>query len=172
MQPKRTLTISLHAGLASFVLAALTGCEATQHAAIDAGAAGTGAAIGYEVDRKSPVRSGHRWRGVVCWWAKPSNYGISSNRRKTQYQEGYNKGRSDEVKTLYWAQRDLHRATEEDGQLRRKLVEIPVDEQPHLRRHVDRGTPPRDRGRGMTRFLILNRAASPNRKQPNTKHTL
>ena len=45
-----------------------------------------------------------------------------------QYQEGYNKGRSDEVKTLYWAQRDLHRATEEDGQLRRKLVEIPVDE--------------------------------------------
>ena len=126
MQPERTLTIFLHAGLASFLLVALTGCEATQHAAIDAGAAGTGAAIGYEVDKKNPYGAAIGGAAGLLV-GEAANYGISAQ-KKMQYQEGYNKGRSDEVKTLYWAQRDLHRATEEDGQLRRKLVEIPVDE--------------------------------------------
>ena len=126
MQPERTLMISLHAGLASFLLLALTGCEATQHAAIDAGAAGTGAAIGYEVDKKNPYGAAIGGAAGLLV-GEAANYGISAQ-KKTQYQEGYNKGRSDEVKTLYWAQRDLHRATDEDGQLRRKLVEIPVDE--------------------------------------------
>lgn len=126
MQPERTLTNSLHAGLASLFLVALTGCEATQHAAIDAGAAGTGAAIGYEVDKKSPVGAAIGGAGGLLV-GEAVNYGISSQ-KKTQYQEGYNKGRSDEVKALYWAQRAAHQPTEEDGQLRRKLVEIPVDE--------------------------------------------
>ena len=126
MQPKRTLTISLHAGVASLLLAALTGCEATQHAAIDAGAAGGGAAIGYAVDKKNPYGAAIGG-GAGLLVGEAANYGISSQ-KKTQYLEGYNKGRSDEVKTLYWAQRDAHRATDEDGQLRRKLVEIPVEE--------------------------------------------
>ncbi len=126
MQPKRTLTISLHAGLASFLLAALTGCEATQHAAIDTAGAGGGAAIGYAIDKKNPYGAAIGGAAGLLV-GEAANYGISSQ-KKTQYLEGYNKGRSDEVKTLYWAQRDAHRATEEDGQLRRKLVEIPVEE--------------------------------------------
>lgn len=126
MQPKRTLTIFLHAGLASLFLAVLTGCEATQHAAIDAGAAGGGAAIGYAVDKKNPYGAAIGGAGGLLV-GEVANYGISSQ-KKAQYTEGYNKGRSDEVKTLYWAQRAAHQPTEEDGQLRRKLVEIPVEE--------------------------------------------
>ena len=126
MQPKRTLTISLHTGLASLLLASLTGCEAAQHTAIDAAGAGGGAAIGYAIDKKNPYGAAIGG-GAGLLVGEAANYGISSQ-KKTQYLEGYNKGRSDEVKTLYWAQRDAHRATEEDGQLRRKLVEIPVDE--------------------------------------------
>lgn len=126
MQPKNILALSLHAGVASFLLLALAGCEAAQHTAIDAGAAGTGAAIGYAVDKKSPVGAAVGGAGGLLV-GEAANYGISSQ-KKAQYQEGYNKGRSDEVKTLYWAQRAAHQPTEEDGQLRRKLVEIPVEE--------------------------------------------
>ena len=126
MQPKRTLTICLHTGLASFLLAALTGCEAAQHTAIDAGGAGGGAAIGYAIDKKNPYGAVIGGAGGLLV-GEAANYGISSQ-KKTQYTEGYNKGRSDEVKALYWAQRAAHQPTEEDGQLRRKLVEIPVEE--------------------------------------------
>ena len=126
MQPKRTLTICLHTGLASLLLAALAGCEAAEHTAIDAGAAGGGAAIGYAVDKKNPYGAAIGG-GAGLLVGEAANYGISSQ-KKAQYLEGYNKGRSDEVKTLYWAQRAAHQPTEEDGQLRRKLVEIPVDE--------------------------------------------
>lgn len=127
MQPERsTLSISLRSGLAGLLVVALTGCEAAQHTAIDAGTAGGGAAIGYAVDRKNPYGAAIGG-GAGLLVGEAANYGISAQ-KKAQYQEGYNKGRSDAAKTLYWAQRDAHRPTEEDGQLRRKLVEIPVDE--------------------------------------------
>ncbi len=126
MQPKRTLTICLHAGLSSLLLVGLTGCEAAQHTAIDAAGAGGGAAIGYAIDKKNPYGAAIGG-GAGLLVGEAANYGISSQ-KKTQYLEGYNKGRSDEVKTLYWAQRAAHQPTEEDGQLRRKLVEIPVEE--------------------------------------------
>ena len=90
------------------LVAALTGCEAAQHTAIDAGAAGGGAAIGYAVDKKNPYGAAIGGAGGLLV-GEAVNYGISSQ-KKTQYQEGYNKGRSDEVKTLYWAQRAAHRA--------------------------------------------------------------
>ena len=126
MQPRHSLIISFRSGFASLLLVALAGCEAAQHTAIDAGTAGGGAAIGYAVDRKNPYGAAIGG-GAGLLVGEAANYGISSQ-KKAQYQEGYNKGRSDEIKTLYWAQRAAHQATEEDGQLRRKLVEIPVDE--------------------------------------------
>ena len=104
----------------------LSGCAGLQRAGIDAVTAAGGAGIGYAINKKNPAAAVAGAAGGLVV-GELLNYGIDKQKRD-QYKTGYDKGRSDEVKTLYWAQRDLQRANEADGQLRRKIIAVPMEE--------------------------------------------
>ena len=45
---------------------------------------------------------------------------------RTAYVDGYQQGRSDEIKRLYWAQQRLHQPRDGQASLKRSYYEIPV----------------------------------------------
>ena len=52
---------------------------------------------------------------------------FAKNEVRQKYLDGYNKGRSDAIKELYWVKRDAERATE-DTSVQRRYYEVPVPE--------------------------------------------
>ncbi|MBB5039628.1 hypothetical protein [Prosthecobacter dejongeii] len=52
---------------------------------------------------------------------------FAKNEVRQKYLDGYNKGRSDAIKELYWVKRDAERPTE-DSSIQRRYYEVPVPE--------------------------------------------
>lgn len=53
--------------------------------------------------------------------------GMAKNEVRQKYLDGYNKGRSDAIKELYWVKRDAERPNGESG-MQRRYYEVPVPE--------------------------------------------
>ena len=67
--------------------------------------------------------------GAVAGYAAGAiSDGISKNEIRQKYLDGYNKGRSDAIKELYWVKRDAERPTGGSESLQRRYYEIPVPE--------------------------------------------
>lgn len=64
---------------------------------------------------------------MMCCWASSCSTSLSNNRALFKPTEtlGYVEGRSDEIKNLYWAQRNTV-SRDADPQLKRKLAEVVV----------------------------------------------
>ncbi|MCB1095972.1 MAG: hypothetical protein KDN22_10395 [Verrucomicrobiae bacterium] len=110
------------------VMIILASCASMPRAATNAMTAGTGAFIGHELSDGEPVGAllGAA-TGVVA--GELLNHSRETGKVKA-YTSGYDKGRSDEVKRLYWVQRNLHRGDEFGGvgSLTPSYYEIPVPE--------------------------------------------
>ena len=102
----------------------LNSCSSVPRAATNAALAGTGAFIGHEVSEGALLGAA---AGVVA--GELLNHTQETGKAKA-YTSGYDKGRSDEVKRLYWVQRNLHRGDEFGGagSLTPSYYEIPVPE--------------------------------------------
>lgn len=67
--------------------------------------------------------------GAVAGYAAGAiSDGISKNEIRQKYLDGYNKGRSDAIKELYWVKRDAERPNGGESALQRRYYEIPVPE--------------------------------------------
>ena len=67
--------------------------------------------------------------GAVAGYAAGAiSDGISKNEIRQKYLDGYNKGRSDAIKELYWVKRDAERPNGGETALQRRYYEIPVPE--------------------------------------------
>ena len=53
--------------------------------------------------------------------------GMAKNEVRQKYLDGYNKGRSDAIKELYWVKRDAERPNGDSG-MQRRYYEVPVPE--------------------------------------------
>ena len=53
--------------------------------------------------------------------------GMAKNEVRQKYLDGYNKGRSDAIKELYWVKRDAERPSGDSG-MQRRYYEVPVPE--------------------------------------------
>ena len=62
-----------------------------------------------------------------CCWTSGCSTSLSNNRAlfKPTEKPGYVEGRSDEIKSLYWAQRNMVNK-DDDSRLKRKLAEVVV----------------------------------------------
>lgn len=105
------------------VCAALSGCGSLQRTAVNATTAAAGAGLGYAVNKSPGAAAIGAAGGLIV--GEVLNYG-TDRQKAAAFSDGYDKGRSDEIKTLYWAQRSLHAAAEDT--VRRKYVEVPVEE--------------------------------------------
>lgn len=66
--------------------------------------------------------------GAVAGYAAGAiSDGIAKNEVRQKYLDGYNKGRSDSIKELYWLKRDAERPGG-DGGVQRRYYEVPVPE--------------------------------------------
>ena len=112
--------------LATFLTAALSGCQSLPEQITPAITGATGALIGHEISDGDPI-------GVAVGAAAGVASGTAINYWKQNseskaYSSGYTKGRSDEVKRLYWISKRLHEGDESDGPFHRGYYEIPVPE--------------------------------------------
>ena len=78
---------------------------------------------------KNTTRSSVLAASALAWsfWASGCSTSLSNNRAlfKPTEKPGYVEGRSDEIKSLYWAQRNLV-SKDAEPQLRHKLAEVVV----------------------------------------------
>jgi hypothetical protein len=78
---------------------------------------------------KNTTRSSVLAASALAWsfWASGCSTSLSNNRAlfKPTEKPGYVEGRSDEIKNLYWAQRNTV-SKDADPQLKRKLAEVVV----------------------------------------------
>src|ERR1700752_5277161 len=78
---------------------------------------------------KNTTRSSVLAASALAWsfWASGCSTSLSNNRAlfKPTEKLGYVEGRSDEIKNLYWAQRNLVKK-DADPQLKRKLTQVVV----------------------------------------------
>jgi len=66
--------------------------------------------------------------GAVAGYAAASiTDGMAKKEVREKYLDGYNKGRSDAIKDLYWVKRDAERPANE-GSVQRRYYEVPVPE--------------------------------------------
>lgn len=66
--------------------------------------------------------------GAVAGYAAGAiSDGISKNEIRQKYLDGYNKGRSDSIKELYWLKRDAERPAG-NADLQRRYYEVPIPE--------------------------------------------
>ncbi|TDU71434.1 hypothetical protein EI77_02558 [Prosthecobacter fusiformis] len=66
--------------------------------------------------------------GAVAGYAAGAiSDGFAKNEVRQKYLDGYNKGRSDAIKELYWVKRDAERPSGEDS-IQRRYYEVPVPE--------------------------------------------
>ena len=122
------------ARLAGVTLAVfLCNCSSVPKAATNAVLGGAGAFIGHEITDGEPEGA---LLGSVAGVATGAlvNHARELSKEKA-YETGYHKGRSDEVKRLYWVQKNLHRGDEfglsyggGSAALSPSFYEIPVPE--------------------------------------------
>jgi len=78
---------------------------------------------------KSTTRARVLVAGTIawCWWTSGCSTSLSNNRAlfKPTEKPGYVEGRSDEIKSLYWAQLNTVNK-DDDSRLKRKLAEVVV----------------------------------------------
>ena len=129
MKQKLKTTTSWVAGLA---LAGLSSCSSLPDVATSALTSGTGAYLGHELTDGKPEGA---LLGAVSGVAAGALFNHSREKGKEKaYSSGYDKGRSDEVKRLYWVQKSLHREDEfgmgfgTGSGLMPSLFEMPVPE--------------------------------------------
>lgn len=66
--------------------------------------------------------------GAVAGYAAGAiSDGFAKNELRQKYLDGYNKGRSDAIKELYWVKRDAERPSD-DAVIQRRYYEVPVPE--------------------------------------------
>ena len=106
----KTKTILL-ARLAVVTLAVfLCNCSSVPQAATSALLGGAGAYVGHEITEGEPEGA---LLGAVAGAGAGALVNHARERGKERsYNAGYDKGRSDEVKRLYWVQKSLHRGDE------------------------------------------------------------
>ena len=92
------------------------------HAITDVALGAGGAGIGYAVDGAKGAAIG---AGAGLLFGEGINY-LSDKKARDAREYGYVLGRSDEVKNLYWAQRNLVWSRDRKAALRRKLIEVPI----------------------------------------------
>jgi len=89
---------------------ALASCNSLPDTASNAILGGTGAYLGHEIGNGEPEGA---LLGAVAGVATGAVLNRARERgREKAYTSGYDKGRSDEVKRLYWVQKNLHRGDE------------------------------------------------------------
>jgi hypothetical protein len=111
--------------LTSALIFILTGCQSMPENAMQAASGAVGAYIGHEVSDGKP-------EGAVLGAATGAVASTAFNHwkdtgEKKAYATGYESGRSDEVKRLYWISKRLHEG-DDSGGLGRGFYEIPVPE--------------------------------------------
>lgn len=114
------LTITVTAGIALL----LASCSGMQGPITTAATTGVGAAVGNSLDDGGV---GGTVLGAVAGYA--GGVALEKAGKKSeqaQYANGYDKGRSDSTKLLYWAQRDAHARKAGDKNLEKRFYEIPV----------------------------------------------
>lgn len=117
---KRPIRITLAALTATLFVS----CAGMEEPLTGAAFIGGGAALGNELDDGG---IGGTAIGAVAGYAANEVFKASSEKsRKQQYVSGYDKGRSDATKMLYWAQRDTHRRALGESTLEKRFYEIPV----------------------------------------------
>ena len=92
------------------------------HAITDVALSAGGASIGYAVDGAKGAAIG---AGAGLLFGEGVNY-LSDKKARDAREYGYVLGRSDEIKNLYWAQRNFVRANGGETALKHKLVEVPI----------------------------------------------
>ena len=129
MEPKLKTTTSW---LAALALTGLSSCSSLPDVATSALTGGTGAYLGHELTGGTPEGA---LLGAVSGVAAGALFNHSREKGKEKaYATGYDKGRSDEVKRLYWVQKSLHREDEfgmslgAGSLLMPSLFEMPVPE--------------------------------------------
>ena len=106
MKPTTITRTLLLAGFA----AALASCSSLPDAATNAFMGGTGAYIWHEITDGEPEGA---LLGAVAGVATGAVINkVRERGEEKAYASGYDKGRSDEVKRLYWVQKSLHRGDE------------------------------------------------------------
>jgi hypothetical protein len=121
-----TKTLPVGAALIALVC---NSCSGLPDAATNTITGATGAYIGHEISDGEPL-------GAVVGAATGVVAGalVNSSRKRTEqkaYVSGYDKGRSDEVKRLYWIQKRLHEGDEfgvGGSSLMPSFYEVPVPE--------------------------------------------
>ena len=104
----------------------LVACGTTKQAATNALLGGAGAYIGNEFTDGEPegallgAAAGVAAGSLLNYWGEAGKTGA--------FRSGYDKGRSDEVKRLYWIQKRMHEGDGEGDGLYRGYYEIPVPE--------------------------------------------
>lgn len=106
----KTIT-NLLAGLGVLALAViLCNCSSVPDAATNAVLGGAGAYIGHEITEGEPEGA---LLGAMAGVATGALFNHARERSQERaYGNGYDKGRSDEVKRLYWVQKNIHRGDE------------------------------------------------------------
>lgn len=93
--------------LSLLVVPLLSGCGTTSRLLLDGGAAAGGAAIANALSDSNPYAiAGGAAAGAIL---SEGGQAIVRNNQKKSFDEGYVKGRSDGVKTLYWNLQDQQR---------------------------------------------------------------
>mgnify|MGYP002635056479 CR=1 FL=1 len=106
--------------LVSLLLPCLASCSMVRNL----GLAGMGAYAGSELDEGG---AGGAMLGAAAGVATGALLDHWEDKQtRTAYVDGYQQGRSDEVKRLYWAQQSLHQQQEAQPALKRSYYEIPV----------------------------------------------
>jgi hypothetical protein len=106
-----------------------SGCTGLPDAATNTITGATGAYIGHEISDGEPLGAVVGAAGGVVAGAL-----VNASRKRTEkkaYVSGYDKGRSDEVKRLYWIQKRLHEGDEfgvGGSSLMPAFYEVPVPE--------------------------------------------
>ena len=117
---KRLLTMMMPLALA------VTSCGTAKPAVTNALLSGAGAYIGNEFTDGEPegallgAAAGVAAGALLNYWEEAGKTGA--------FRSGYDKGRSDEVKRLYWIQKRMHAGDGERDGLYRGYYEIPVPE--------------------------------------------
>lgn len=99
-------------------------CGGMQGPMTTAATTGAGAAIGNSLDNGGV---GGTVLGAVAGYA--GGVALEKAAKKSEaahYATGYDKGRSDSTKLLYWAQRDAHARKAGESNLEKRFYEIPV----------------------------------------------
>ena len=108
------------------LISLLVSCSSTKQAATNALLGGAGAYIGNEITDGEPVGALLGAAGGVAAGSLLNHW--DENGKRNSFQSGYEKGRSDEIKRLYWIQKRMHEGESLGDGLYRSYYEIPVSE--------------------------------------------